>query len=44
VLRDGPGRLLDALLERLAKDRRFEYGPGLRRAIAALGNKKEAKA
>jgi len=44
VLRDGPGRLLDALLERLASDRRFKYGPGLRRAIVALGNKKEAKA
>jgi len=44
VLRDGPGRLLDALLERLAKDRRFKYGPGLRRAIVALGKKREARA
>jgi uncharacterized NAD-dependent epimerase/dehydratase family protein len=33
VLRDGPDRMLDALLARLDGDRRFRPGPGLRAAI-----------
>jgi uncharacterized NAD-dependent epimerase/dehydratase family protein len=41
VLQDGPGRLLDALLGRLAGDRRFRYGPGLRRAMRRLKGGKE---
>jgi len=44
VLRDGPGRLLDALLRRIGRDSRFRRGPGLRRAVRALGRKKEASA
>lgn len=41
VLRDGPDRLLDALLGRLRQDRRFKYGKGLRKAISDYGNQKE---
>jgi uncharacterized NAD-dependent epimerase/dehydratase family protein len=41
VLQDGPDRLIDALLERFAADRRFRCGPGLRRAIRALKVHKE---
>ena len=37
VLRDGPGKLLDSLLRRLAGDGRFRFGPGLRKAIGAVG-------
>jgi len=44
VLRDGPGRLLDALLGRLADDHRFRYGPGLRRAIREARSRREGTA
>jgi uncharacterized NAD-dependent epimerase/dehydratase family protein len=33
VLREGPGKILDSLLIHLAGDRRFHYGPGLRKAL-----------
>lgn len=36
VLKDGPGRILDALLLRLKADRRFRLGPGVKKAIRAL--------
>ena len=41
VLRDGPDKLLDALLGRFENDRRFRYGPGLRRAMRRLKGPKE---
>ena len=44
VLRDGPDRLLDALLGRLAGDGRFKYGPGLRRAIREARSRREGTA
>jgi len=41
VLREGPEKLLDALLGRLRHDRRFKYGMGLRKAIRDLNRKME---
>ena len=38
VLKDGPGKILDSLLIRLRDDRRFHYGPGLKKAIHELRN------
>jgi hypothetical protein len=38
VLRDGPEKILDSLLQRLRGDKRFRYGPGLKNAIHGLGN------
>ncbi len=43
ILRDGPGRILDALLARLENDGRFRLGPGLRRAIREMKNRERRK-
>ena len=43
VLAEGPGRILDSLLLRLAADRRFRRGPGLKKAIRELRKRKRAE-
>jgi len=38
VVLDGPGKIIDAILRRLAVDKRFRCGPGLSKAVGATKN------